>query len=113
MYYSLRCRTYTVGLQELEAQQSNRLSRLFGMTQGLMMFSELSSKKKKDITSFCQPTRLITCAKEWQEQQMHLFAHEVKAVNNEVKDPSTPMPSGSAGIIMQDSNEMWIQAICH
>ena len=57
----------------------------------------LQKKKKKYSTSFCQPTRLITCAKEWQEQQAHLFAHEVKAVNNEVKDPhvillSTTLP---------------------
>ena len=33
------------------------------------------------------PTRLITCATEWQEQQVFSFAHEVKAINNEVKDP--------------------------
>ena len=29
----------------------------------------------------------MLCVKEWQKQQVHLFAHEVKAVNNEVKDP--------------------------
>ena len=44
-------------------------------------------KKKKNFTSFCQPTRLITCATEWQEGQVILFTHEVKAINNEVKDP--------------------------
>ena len=44
----------------------------------------MKKKQKKDFTSFCQPTRLITCAKEWQEQQAF---SEVKAVNNEVKDP--------------------------
>ena len=48
----------------------------------------LKKKKKKDFTSFCQPTRLITCAKEWQERQMHLFAHEVKAVHNESARPA-------------------------
>ena len=42
---------------------------------------------KTDFTSFCQPTRLITCAKQWQEQQVCLFAQEVKTVNNEVKNP--------------------------
>lgn len=40
-------------------------------------------KKKKRCTSFCQPARLT---KEWQEQQVHSFAHEVKAVHNDVKD---------------------------
>lgn len=43
-------------------------------------------KKKNSFTSFCQPARLITCAKEWQEEQVHSFAHEVKAVHNELKD---------------------------
>ena len=37
--------------------------------------------------SFYHPTRLTACAKGWQEQQVHSFAHDVKAVNNEVKDP--------------------------
>ena len=40
-----------------------------GPSPGLMLLSE----KKKNVVYFCQPTRLITCATEWREQQVFLF----------------------------------------